>query len=62
MKVIHTADWHLGKVLNGQSFLEDQSYILDEFIKKVEKECPDVVIIAGDIFDTSMPSKRAITL
>lgn len=62
MKMIHTADWHLGKVLNGQSFLEDQSFILDEFIKKVEKECPDVVIIAGDIFDTTMPNKRAITL
>ncbi|PTJ72147.1 exonuclease sbcCD subunit D [Staphylococcus hyicus] len=62
MKVIHTADWHLGKVLNGHSFLEDQCAILEEFVKKVEKENPDVLIIAGDIFDTAMPSKRAIEL
>ena len=62
MKIIHTADWHLGKMLNGQSFIEDQAYILGEFIKKVKNERPDIVVIAGDIFDTSMPNKHAIGL
>lgn len=62
MKVIHTADWHLGKILNGKSFLEDQSYILDAFVDAVEAEQPDVVVVAGDLYDTSYPSKEAIQL
>ncbi|AMY04860.1 exonuclease SbcCD subunit D [Staphylococcus condimenti] len=62
MKVIHTADWHLGKILNGQSFLEDQKYILKQFIKAMETENPDLIVIAGDLYDTSYPSKEAIQL
>ncbi|CAL27895.1 exonuclease subunit SbcD [Staphylococcus carnosus] len=62
MKVIHTADWHLGKILNGQSFLEDQKYILKQFIKAMETEKPDLIVIAGDLYDTSYPSKEAIQL
>lgn len=62
MKVIHTADWHLGKVLNGHTFLEDQVDILEKLVDKVEREQPDVLVVAGDIFDTAMPSKRAIEL
>ena len=41
MKIIHTGDWHLGKILNGKQFLEDQSFILEQFIQclKDEKRC-----------------------
>ena len=58
MKVIHTADWHLGKILNGKSFLEDQSYILDAFVDAVEAEQPDVVVVAGGFYYTNYPSKK----
>lgn len=47
MKIIHTGDWHLGKILNGKQFLEDQSFILEQFIQCLKDEKPDVVVIAG---------------
>ncbi|MCE0454835.1 exonuclease SbcCD subunit D [Staphylococcus haemolyticus] len=62
MKVIHTADWHLGKILNGKQFLEDQHYILNKFIDNLKEEKPDVLVISGDIYDTSYPSKETIRL
>ncbi|WP_179294131.1 exonuclease subunit SbcD [Staphylococcus delphini] len=62
MKLIHTADWHLGKVLNGHSFLEDQQYVLKQLIEVLEHEQPDALIIAGDIYDTAYPSKYVIQL
>jgi len=62
MKIIHTADWHLGRILNGKSLLEDQEYILDKFIVAMEEEQPDVIIVAGDLYDTSYPNKDAIQL
>ncbi|MDW5471682.1 exonuclease subunit SbcD [Staphylococcus equorum] len=62
MKVIHTADWHLGRILNGKSLLEDQAYILNRFIEAMDNEQPDVIVIAGDLYDTSYPNKDAIQL
>lgn len=62
LKLIHTADWHLGKVLNGHSFLEDQQYVLKQLIEVLEHEQPDALIIAGDIYDTAYPSKYVIQL
>lgn len=62
MKIVHTADWHLGRILNGKSLLEDQAHILDQFIKKMGDEKPDVIVIAGDLYDTSYPNKAAIQL
>ncbi|MCU5745584.1 exonuclease SbcCD subunit D [Staphylococcus sp. SQ8-PEA] len=62
MKIIHTADWHLGKILNGQSLIEDQRFILDKFIKAMSEEEPDLIIIAGDVYDTSYPNKEAVNL
>ena len=62
MKVIHTADWHLGKILNGKQFLEDQHYILNKLIDNLKEEKPDVLVISGDIYDTSYPSKETIRL
>lgn len=62
MKVIHTADWHLGRMLNGKSLLNDQAYILEQFVTAMKKEQPDVIVLAGDVYDTSYPSKEAIQL
>ncbi|MCD8843127.1 exonuclease subunit SbcD [Staphylococcus gallinarum] len=62
MKIIHTADWHLGRIINGKSLLEDQAYILEQFIDEMEQQQPDVIVIAGDLYDTSYPNKEAILL
>lgn len=63
MRFIHTADWHLGKILKGVSMIEEQNYLLNgEFIKFVEDWKPDVIIIAGDIYDRGIPPTDAVDL
>ncbi|HLR02685.1 MAG TPA: exonuclease SbcCD subunit D [Virgibacillus sp.] len=62
MKIFHTADWHLGKLVQGVYMTEDQAYILKQFIRKVEEEKPDVVIIAGDLYDRAVPPTEAVHL
>ncbi len=62
MKIIHTGDWHIGKIVNDFSMLEDQKYILEQLISVVEQEKPDALIIAGDIFDRSIPPVEAVEL
>ena len=62
MRIIHTADWHIGKSLDGFSRLEEQKKFLDFFVIQVERISPDIIIIAGDIFDTANPSAVAETL
>lgn len=61
MRILHTSDWHLGKNLEGtkNSRLEEQEKFLDEFVELVEKNHIDMVIIAGDIYDSSNPPARA---
>lgn len=60
MKFIHTADLHIGKRVCEHSMLEDQKYILNQIIKIVDDEAPDGVILAGDIYDKSVPSADAV--
>ena len=62
MKILHTSDIHLGKRVNEFPMLEDQKYILNQIVRIVEKECPDVVLIAGDVYNTSTPSGEAVRL
>lgn len=62
MKIIHTSDWHIGKIVNEFSMIEDQKYILNKLIDLVEKENPQVLIIAGDIYDRSIPPVEAVEL
>ncbi|WP_089738241.1 exonuclease SbcCD subunit D [Gracilibacillus ureilyticus] len=62
MKIIHTADWHLGKLVHGLHMTEDQSYILDQLLEILEREKPDVLIIAGDLYDRSVPPREAVEL
>lgn len=62
MKFFHTADWHLGKLVQGVHMTEDQHYILDQFIEAIEKEKPDAVIIAGDLYDRAVPPTEAVHL
>ncbi|MGR9049990.1 exonuclease SbcCD subunit D [Halobacillus faecis] len=62
MKILHTADWHLGKIVNYVHMTEDQRYILKQFVEVVDREKPDVIIIAGDLYDRSIPPKQAVEL
>lgn len=63
MRFIHTADWHLGKTLKNAPLIDEQDYILNgEFLKLVESEKIQAVIIAGDIYDRSVPPVDAINL
>ena len=59
MKLIHTADWHLGKNIEGHSRLEEQRLFLKDFINICEEEQADIIIIAGDIYDNYNPSAMA---
>ena len=62
MKILHTSDWHLGKRVNNFPMLEDQRYILNEIVGIVKEEKPDVIIIAGDVYQTSTPAADAVSL
>ena len=62
MKILHTADWHLGKRLDHVSRLEEQKEVLEEICEIAEKENVDAVLIAGDLFDQINPSIEALEL
>lgn len=62
MKLFHLSDLHLGKRLNEFSLIQDQKYILKEILTACKKEKPDGVLIAGDVYDRSVPSEEAMTL
>ena len=62
MKFIHLSDLHLGKRVNDFSMLEDQAYILEQILGIIAEERPDGVLIAGDVYDKSVPSAEAVAL
>lgn len=62
MKFIHTADWHLGKIVHGIYMTENQRDMLQQFLQIVEEEQPDAIIIAGDLYDRSVPPTEAVDL
>lgn len=62
MKFLHLADLHLGKRVNGFSMLEDQAHILRQILAILGDEQPDGVLIAGDVYDKSVPSVEAVEL
>ncbi len=62
MKILHTSDWHLGRQFHNQSLLEDQRDALRQIEAIVAEQQVDVVIVAGDIFDRSVPPAAAIEL
>lgn len=62
MKLVHLSDLHLGKKVNEFSMIEDQQYILRKILEIIDAERPDGVIIAGDVYDKTVPSAEAIAL
>lgn len=61
MKLLHTADWHIGRTLNGYSLLDEQKYAFKQILKIAKDENVDGIIVAGDIYDRAIPSTDAIT-
>ena len=62
MKLMHLSDLHLGKRLNEISLYDDQKYILQQLVKLAQENRPDAILIAGDIYDKSVPAAEAVSL
>lgn len=62
MRIIHTSDWHLGKSLEGVSRMEEQEQFLQDFVRLAAEHRADLVIIAGDVYDSVNPPSRAESL
>ncbi|WP_239749770.1 exonuclease subunit SbcD [Mammaliicoccus sp. H-M34] len=62
MKILHTADWHIGKIINGQLLIEDQKFILNKLFDAIKEHDPDVVVISGDLYDLHYPNKEAMVV
>ena len=60
MKIFHLSDLHIGLKLYNRDLLEDQKYVFDQIIKYAKEETPDVILIAGDIYDKAVPSAEAV--
>ena len=62
MKILHLADLHLGKILQEQSLIEDQEYMLRKIINIIKEEKVKIVLISGDIYDRSIAQVEAVNL
>lgn len=62
MKLLHTSDWHLGAVDNNRSLYDDQKFFIDRICDIVSAQAVDAVLIAGDVYDRSLPSAQAVEL
>ncbi len=62
MRILHTSDWHLGRQFHNVSLLEDQRHVLKQILHIVEQQKIDVILVAGDIYDRSVPPADAVAL
>ena len=62
MRLIHLSDLHIGKRVNEVSMLEGQEYVLRQILQIIDTEKADAVLIAGDVYDKSIPPAEAVTL
>lgn len=62
MRLLHTADWHIGRTLHQVSLIEDQAWALERLIELARSEKPDAVLLAGDLYDRPMPPAEAVEL
>lgn len=60
MKLLHLSDLHIGKIVNEMNMIDDQRYILNQILEIVKSEKPTAVLIAGDVYDKSVPSAEAV--
>jgi exonuclease SbcD len=59
-RFLHTADLHLGRILHGERLLDDQVHMLNELLNLIDAQKPDALLIAGDVFDRSVPPSEAV--
>jgi exonuclease SbcD len=62
MKILHTSDWHLGKLFHAVNLVDDQRHVLEQIVAMVRDEKPDAVVVAGDIYDRAVPPADAVEL
>src|SRR5512132_2986034 len=62
LRLLHTSDWHLGRSLHEESLLGDQAWALDRIEQLVADARPDVLVVAGDIYDRAVPPPEAVSL
>lgn len=62
MRILHTSDWHLGRIFNNIHLTDDQSYVLVQIKQIIRDYNVDVVVVAGDIYDRAVPPPEAVTL
>ena len=62
MKILHLSDLHIGKIVLEQSMLDDQKYMLNQIIEKIQEEKIELVLISGDIYDRGVPPSEAVTV
>lgn len=60
MKILHTADWHIGRKLNGFDLLEEQRHAFKQVVDIAQQEQVDAIVIAGDLYDRSVPATEAV--
>ena len=62
MRLLHTADWHLGRIFHGIHLTDDQAHLLEQFIQMARDTKPDAILITGDIYDRAVPPPEAVRL
>lgn len=62
MRIIHTADWHLGRIFYGIYLTDEQAHMLNQFVNFIKEAKADVVVIAGDVYDRAVPPAEAVQL
>ena len=62
MRILHTSDWHLGRLFHRVHLTEDQAHVLDQLIEVARAERPDVIVVAGDLYDRAVPPPQAVEL
>jgi DNA repair protein SbcD/Mre11 len=61
-RFLHSADWHLGRILHGVHLTEDQAWILERFVALAKDTKPDAIFLSGDLYDRSQPPAEAVEL
>jgi DNA repair protein SbcD/Mre11 len=62
MRLLHTSDWHLGRLFHGVHLTEEQAHVLDQIVRVAVEARPDVVLVSGDVFDRAVPPPDAVSL